>query len=102
MKYKVKYLEIAKEDKEKIKQYLSQFYPNTPGKFIEKLKDCIKNLKEMPYMYSEYEHYPSYRRAIAGNYLVFYKVNEYEKTVEIHRILPGMWDIARYFENSNE
>jgi mRNA-degrading endonuclease RelE of RelBE toxin-antitoxin system len=75
MKYKVKFLEIAKADKE--------------------------NIKEMPYMYPEYKYYPNYRRIVIGNYLIFYKINDEEKTVEIHRILPGMWDLARYFENIN-
>jgi addiction module RelE/StbE family toxin len=102
MKYKLKFLESAKNDKEGIKRYLNRYYPSTYKNFIEKLKNCIENIKEMPYMYPEYEYYPHYRKAVVGNYLVFYKVNEENKIVEIQRILPGTWDLARYFENNNE
>jgi plasmid stabilization system protein ParE len=102
MKYKLKFLKSAKYDKEGIKRYLSKYYPSTPQNFVKKLKSCIENIKEMPYMYSECEYYPNYRRAVVGNCLVFYKINEENKIVEIHRILPGMWDLARYFENNKE
>jgi addiction module RelE/StbE family toxin len=102
MKYKLKFLESAKGDKERIKTYLSRYYPSTPKNFVKKLKSCIENIKEMPYMHPEYEYYPNYRRAVVGNYLVFYKINEENKIVEIQRILPGQWDLARYFENNKE
>jgi addiction module RelE/StbE family toxin len=100
MKYKIKFLEIAKKDKEAIKRYLSQFYPSTPKRFINELKHCINNLKDMPYMYQEFEYNGEYRRAVIGNYLVFYKIDDDERIVKIYRILPGMWDLAKYFENN--
>jgi addiction module RelE/StbE family toxin len=100
MKYEIRFLEIAKEDKETIKKYLSQFYPGTPKGFTNELKNCIRNLKDMPYMYQDFEYNKEYRRAVIGNYLVFYKIDDDEKIVKIYRILPGMWDLARYFENN--
>jgi len=36
------------------------------------------------------------RKIVISKYLVFYKVNDKKKTIEIYRILPGSWDIARY------
>ncbi|MDR1099836.1 MAG: type II toxin-antitoxin system RelE/ParE family toxin [Treponema sp.] len=101
MKYKLKFLESAKDDKEEIKKYLNRYYPGTVKNFIKKLKNCIENIEETPYMYPKYEYYPNYRKAVVGNYLVFYKANEENKTVEIQRILPGMWNLARYFESNN-
>ncbi|GHU59893.1 hypothetical protein FACS189444_6070 [Spirochaetia bacterium] len=99
MPYKVQFLEIAKQDKNQIKNYLQRFYPGTPKKFIEKLKECIHNIKTMPYMYPVYEHDPDYRKIVIRNYLAFYTINEEKKILEIHRILPGTWDLSRYFEN---
>jgi addiction module RelE/StbE family toxin len=100
MQYKVKFLEIAKQDKNQIKHYLQKFYPGTPKRFIEKLKECINNIKEMPYMYPVYEYFQDYRKIVVGNYLVFYTINEEKKIIEIQRILPGVWDLSRYFENN--
>jgi plasmid stabilization system protein ParE len=51
MSYKLVFLDLAFEDKRKIKTYLKQFYPSTPKKFITTLKDRIKALKDNPYMY---------------------------------------------------
>jgi addiction module RelE/StbE family toxin len=99
MQYKLKFLEIAKHDKEEIKKYLQKYYPGTPKKFISKLKECMNNIKEMPYMYPVYEHFPEYRKIVLGNYLIFYAVNEETKSIAVHRILPGVWDLSRYFEN---
>ena len=54
MKYKIRFSPFAKEDKEEIKAYLSKFYPKTPQRFNDALKEHIANLKENPYMFPEY------------------------------------------------
>jgi len=90
------FLDLAFDDKRKIKTYLKQFYPSTPKKFVAALKDRISALKDNPYMYPVYVHNPAYRKIVVSNYLVFYKVNDEKKIIEIHRILPGSWDIVRY------
>jgi plasmid stabilization system protein ParE len=100
MHYTVKFLEIAKQDKNQIKNYLQKFYPSTPKKFVGKLKECIKNIKETPHMYPVYEFDSDYRKIVLGNYLVFYTIHEDKKLIEIHHILPGTWDLSRYFENN--
>jgi hypothetical protein len=38
MKYKLKFLESAKDDKEEIKKYLSKYYPSTPKNFVKSLR----------------------------------------------------------------
>ena len=96
MKYKAVYIELALEDVEGIRGYLSQFYPNTPVKFLSALKKGIENLCDNPFIYAEYEENTAYRKMVVLDYLVFYKVIEPEGIVEIHRVLYGMRDIKAY------
>ena len=41
---------------------------------------------------------PVYRQMVVEQYLVFYQVNDYVRTVEIHRILRGSWNLPQYLE----
>ena len=95
MKYKVRFSPFAKEDKEYIKTYLSKFYQGTPRRFIVSLKKHIAILKENPYIYSEYPENTDYRRMFVGNYIVFYKINDAEKQIDIYRILRASWDLTK-------
>jgi plasmid stabilization system protein ParE len=99
MQYEINFLTLARQDRIDIQNYLKKFYPNTPKKFIAHLKKSINNLKEAPYMYSLYEWNKNYRRIVVDKYLVFYKIDEKSKVVNVYRILPGSWDLSRYFEN---
>ena len=96
MKYTIRFSPYAKEDKEEIKTYLSRFYPETPRRFTALLKKHISILKENPYMYGEYPENTDYRRMPVGNYIVFYKVNDAEKQIDIYRILRSSWDLPKY------
>ncbi|MFP3041148.1 type II toxin-antitoxin system RelE/ParE family toxin [Treponema primitia] len=98
MAYKIQYLDLAKSDVKEIKSYLTQFYPSTPAKFLADLKKNITNLSSMPGMYEAYHDNPSYHRLVVSNYLVFYKVDDKNQTVEIHRILHGARDLSRYLQ----
>ena len=96
MKYKASFTPLAKEDKNEIKNYLSQFYPETPKRFTSALKKHISNLKENPYMCSLYSENSDYRRMVVDNYIVLYQINEELKTIEISRILRASWDLPKY------
>ena len=96
MKYPVRFSPFAKEDKADIKAYLSKFYPETPRRFTALLKEQIDYLKDNPYMYPEYPENTNYRHMSVGNYIVFYKVNETEKQIDIYRILRASWDLPKY------
>jgi addiction module RelE/StbE family toxin len=96
LKYKVRFSPFAKEDKNNIKTYLSKFYTGTPRRFTDALKEHIDNLKETPYLYPEYPENTAYRRMFVGNYIVFYKVNDVEKQIDIYRILRASWDLPKY------
>jgi toxin ParE1/3/4 len=96
LKYSVRFSPFAKEDKKDIKTYLSKFYPETPHRFIASLKEHINNLKNNPYIYPEYPENTEYRRMLVGNYIVFYKINDAEKRIDIYRILRATWDLPKY------
>jgi len=96
LKYTVRFSPFAKEDKKEILTYLSKFYPKTPYRFTASLKEHIAYLKDNPYIYSEYPENTDYRRMLVGNYIVFYKINDSEKQIDIYRILRASWDLPKY------
>jgi addiction module RelE/StbE family toxin len=96
LKYIAIFSILAKEDKNEIKRYLSQFYSETPKRFTTALKKQIVQLKQNPYMYPVYQENPDYRRMIVDNYIVMYKIIEEEKKIEISRILRASWDLPKY------
>jgi len=97
MKYRVKYLPDTAIDRAEIRAYLAKYYESTVNRFFALLKEKIARLKEYPYSCPVYEDDPDYRQLAVEDYLVFYIVNEHEKTVEIHRIFHGSQDIRRHF-----
>jgi addiction module RelE/StbE family toxin len=96
LKYTVRFSPFAKDDKKSIRTYLSRFYPETPRRFNDSLKEHIENLKNNPYLYPKYTENTDYRRMFVGNYIVFYKVNDAEKQISIYRILRASWDLPNY------
>jgi len=60
------------------------------------LKTQIAKLKTNPFLCEKYQERPAYRRMVVGDYLVFYKILEDKKQIEIHRILHGSRKISRY------
>jgi addiction module RelE/StbE family toxin len=96
MAYAVVYTDPALLDLENIEAYLGQFYSGTPQKFADALRTQVKAIKNMPYMYPVYQGNPAYRKMLVTNYVVFYKVQDAEQTIEIHRILHGSQDMAQH------
>ena len=96
MKYQASFTPLAKEDKNEIKNYLSQFYPETPKRFTVALKKHISSLKENPYMYPLYSENPHYRRMVVDNYIVLYQIIEEVREIKISRILRASWDLPKY------
>jgi len=94
MLYRIHPSERAELDIERALAYLSQFYPGTPIRFRSLLREILSNLKHNPYMYPVYEPNTKYRRAVVGSYILFYKINEERKYVNIFRVLRGSWDIT--------
>jgi len=65
-------------------------------RLFNKIRNKVELAKENPYAYPAYDRRPHFRKIVAGDYLVFYKVNEEEKTIEVHHILHGMMDIIQH------
>ncbi|MCL2663391.1 MAG: type II toxin-antitoxin system RelE/ParE family toxin [Oscillospiraceae bacterium] len=93
MKYKAKYLITARQDREVIKIYLNQYSTKAAGRLFAKIKRNMEYVKNNPYIYEAYERRPEFRRMVVEDYLVFYRVNEKDKIIEVHHILHGMIDI---------
>jgi len=94
--YGIKYLPTFPADRDAVKAYLSRFYAGTEKRFFTLLRKKIRQLRDYPQMYPVYEGDPYYRKFVVGQYIVFYTIDESSATVEIHRILPGSWDILKH------
>ena len=86
----------ARDDLKLIKEYLSQFYPNTPNKFFSLLKKRLNQLKEFPYSCPAYEDDENYRKLTVENYLVFYVVNESNKSVDVYAVFHGSRNVKQH------
>ena len=98
MTYKIKYLPLAVQDLNDIARYLSGFYPKTASRVLKELREKITKLGDTPKMCEIYRLDPAYRRMVVDQYLVFYRVNDEIKTVEVHRVLRGAWNLPQYLE----
>ena len=98
MMYKIKYLPLAVQDLNEIARYLSGFYPKTASRVLKELREKITKLGDPPKMCEVYRLDPAYRKMVVDQYLVFYRVNDENKIVEIHRVLRGAWNLPQYLE----
>ena len=62
------------------------------------LREKITKLGDTPKMCEVYRLDPAYRRMVVDQYLVFYRVTDENKIVEIHRVLRGAWNLPQYLE----
>ena len=99
MTYKIKYLPLAVQDLNEIARYLSGFYPKTARRVLKELREKITKLGDTPKMCEVYRLDPAYRRMVVDQYLVFYRVNDEIKTVEVHRVLRGAWNLPQYLDD---
>jgi len=94
MSYSIKPSRFAKEDRKNITTFLEQYSKTAPVGFRNELRKYIEILGENPYIFSEYQSNPKYRRVVIfGSYVLFYTVDEPLKTVCLYRILHGAQDI---------
>ena len=95
MAYTVYASAFAKTDRKNIANHLARYSLNAPQKFRIELKKYIEIIRRTPNIFSTYHSNPEYRHVVLyGAYVMFYTVDESEKTVSIHRILHGSQDIA--------
>lgn len=87
--YKIEYFPHSRDDLQAIEDYLDTIDHRLTNKIFEGIRLKIQDLEEMPLRYPKYMYRPEYRVLGIYNYLVFYKVIEETKTIEIRRILHG-------------
>ena len=92
----------AQDDLKLIREYLNQFYPNTPKKFFTLLQKRLNQLKEFPYSSPIYENDTNYRKLVIKDYLAFYIVNESNKSVDIYAVFHGSRDIKQHLSTITE
>ena len=72
--------------------------PKTAPRVLREIRERIERLSTTPSMCEEYEHDPAIEKLVADKYLVFYRVQEVQQIVEIHRVLRGSWNLPQYLE----
>ena len=83
-------LSLARDDLREIFLYLLKYGENPSRKFRKHFEQFCTQVVDMPSMFGQYEHNPSYRKAaIIFDYLIFYKVDEVNNKIMIYRILHG-------------
>lgn len=96
--YKVELSIQAKEDYKSIIRYIKYKLsePNIAERYAELIKNEINTLKYNPQKFAiiNYDIIKQYkfRKLIIKNYIVFYRINEEEKIVNVERILHGTTD----------
>lgn len=92
--YRVEYLPLAILDISEAENYLNEFSPAAATKFSEAIVKQTDALTEHPFLYKVYEVVDYLRcMPLPYKYLLFYRVNEATRVLEVHRVLRGMRDI---------
>ena len=91
--YKVAYLPLALHDLLSIGKYIKEklHNPQAAEDLAEEIVAKIENLKDFPYANRIYlplkKLKQEYRRMVVKNYLIFYWVDEENKTVTVARVI---------------
>jgi len=99
--YKLEYLPIAKQDMVEIVRYISKKLcnPSVAEKLADEMIKAAEGLIEFPYSKALYitpkPLKREYRRLTVKNYVMFYWVNEMEKSIVISRVIYA----RREFDN---
>ena len=91
-KYKIQLSIKAKNDYKKIINYLKNelLEPSIANRYAELINSEIQSLEHMPQIIDDdIAKKLEIRKLLIKNYIAFYRINEKEKIVEVHRILYG-------------
>lgn len=97
--YKIIYMNGAVQNLSEIENNLDEIDLRLADKILSAIEERIQTLQEMPFRYPAYLHNPKYRWTGVYRYMIFYKVREDVKAVEIHRILHGARDIENILDD---
>jgi len=99
--YKLIVTELAHQDLNNIVSYIAVQLANpaAASNFLDEVDKCYGYLKRNPMMYSKcYDSRlgkEGYRKTVAKNYIIVYKVDEDAKKVSILRFFYGAQDYAK-------
>ena len=96
MQYDIQYMDSVFDDLALIKRY--QFYDSTWPRVADEIEHHIGFLREIPRGFPLYPGSESYRKLVAGDYIVLYKVFDERHVVEIHAIWHGKKNIAEIID----
>jgi plasmid stabilization system protein ParE len=99
MGYEIKYMDSSLADMVIIKEYLSQFYESTWLKTAGEIEYHVGFLQEIPYGFPLYPGSETYRKLVAGDYIVLYRIIEEKHIVEVHAIWHGSMNILEHMKN---
>lgn len=91
--YKLEYLPVALHDMSEISEYISKELKNPQAavKLAEKFIESTEALRKFPYANQVYQPIRllkyEYRKLIVDHYLMFYTVDEENKTITIMRVI---------------
>lgn len=94
-KYKIEFSKDAKNDLTNIVNYIKNNLqePNTAKKLSIKIREKIYNLSDSPKLFpiidNNFIRKLELRKLIVDNYIIFYKVLDEDKKVQIARIMYG-------------
>ena len=99
--YRLEFLPDALQDMTEIIRYISHDLDNKTAalSLSEKLLSSAEKLKDFPYAHPVYQPIrpleKEYRKCVVKNYLMFYTVDEVEKTITIARVIFGKRDTEK-------
>ena len=98
MKYRIEYISTFQADLLSVADFLAE-YPSKASRIFAKLDKTLGHLSEMPEMYPIYQAAPNFHFIVVEDFLVFYKVKNQDRIVEIHRLLYGRKDIPMHIQD---
>jgi len=99
MRYSIKYMDSALDDMAAIKEYLCRYYQSTWPKVAENIEHHIGYLQEIPHGFPLFPGSETYRKLVAGDYIVLYKVVEESLAVQVHAIWHGKMNIREHLRS---
>ena len=98
--YSVLFMPDATFDLTEIDDYLSDYNLAAAENFLDSVEQFSARVANFPKMYPPYERDSFFRKAVLGDFLLFYSVDETRLHIIIHRIFHHSRDIDRHLKNS--
>lgn len=101
MAYKITETELSLQDLDNIVAYiaLTLANPSAAAVFVDEVEECYSNLEKLPLMYGfcgdPRLRALGYHKAVIKNYVMIYKVDKAERTVNILRFFHGRQDYGK-------